>query len=171
FGDSVARANSEMETLAGRLGALEQRLTGLERLSTLFQNLDEQAARLEQSQRKTEARITHATEDAERIRSLFEELNRKVDAAEELKEQIGGFLELETPFRELRDEADDLRRRVDGTGELLARLQDHLERVMDTHQAATARTDAFERRHEELTRALQDKERRVAAIEQSLRGL
>lgn len=171
LGEPIARAGSDMDAVTARLAELEQRLGAFERLSAQFQTLDERGERLGQSQRQAEARITHAAEDAQRISSLVEQLSEKVGLALDLKERIGSFLELEAPFSQLRSEADELRAQTERTGEQLTRIREQQEHVSDAHKVAQSKIDAFTGRDEELARALQDKERRVAGVEQALRGL
>lgn len=167
----VAKAQGDTDAMTGRLSDLERRLETSERLATRFQALAEHAEQLGQGQRQAEARIGHATEDAKRIRSQLEELSHQVEMALDLKERLGGFLEMEIPFRKLQADAETLRGQMDGTGEQLTRLREQHDRVMDAHKVAMSKVDAVDQRHEELARGVQDKERRLGVIEQSLRGL
>ncbi|MDH5198309.1 MAG: hypothetical protein OEY20_13790, partial [Gemmatimonadota bacterium] len=167
----IAKAQSDTDAMTARLEGLEQRLSGVERLTALLETLDERGERLGQSQRQAEARITHAADDVQRVRSQIEELSHKVDLALELKERLGTFLEVDAPFRQLQGDADALRGQVAGAGEQLARMREQHDRMMDTHKAGLSKMDAFERQHEDLTRGLQDKERRLALMEQTLRGM
>jgi len=167
----VAKAQSESEAMAARLDELERRLHTSEQLAARFQALDERAEQLGQSQRQAETRIGHASEDAQRTRALLEELSHKVDLALDLKERLGSFLEMEAPFRKLQGDADAMRTQVETTGEQLTRLREQHDRVMDAHKVAVSKVDAVDQRHEELARGIQDKERRLAAVEQALRGM
>jgi chromosome segregation ATPase len=171
LGAPIAKTESDMDAATARLATLEQRLGGFERLTAQFQTLDERAERLGQSQRQAETRITHAGEDTQRIRSQIEELSHKVDLALGLKERLEAFLEMESPFQQLLGDADALRGQVDQTGEQLNRMREQHDRVMDAHKLALSKIEVFDRRQEELTRGVQDKERRLAAVEQSLRGM
>jgi chromosome segregation ATPase len=56
-------------------------------------------------------------------------------------------------------------------GEHLVRARGQHDRVMEAHKTALTKIEAFERRNEDLTRGVQDKERRLAAVEQALRGM
>jgi chromosome segregation ATPase len=169
--EPIAKAETDMEAVASRLGGLERRLVSFERLTSQLQNLDETAERLAQYQRQADARIAHAAEDAQRIRSLIEELSHKVDLALDVKERLGTFLELETPFRQMQSDAEQTRRLIDGTHEQLTRIREQHDRVMSAHKDALSKMDGFDRRHEDLARAVQEKERRVTSVEQALRGL
>lgn len=171
LGEPLARAGGAMDAITARLDGLEQRLTGFERLTSQLQTLDENADRLGQKQRQADARISHAVETTERIHSLVEELDQKVDQALDLKERMGSFLELEPPFRQLQGDADELRVQVAGTTEHLNRLREQHERVMDAHRVALSKMDSFDRRHEELGRSVDDRERRLAVVEKALRGM
>ncbi len=171
LGEPIAKATSDMDAVTGRLASLEQRLTGLDRIAAHIQTLDDRAQRIDQSQQQAETRFAHAAEDTERIRAQLEEITHKVDMALDLKERLTSFLEMEQPLEQVRHEAESLRGQMDGTGEQLTRMRDQHERVMDAHKVAFAKLEAFERRHDELARSVQDKERRLESVEQALRGM
>ena len=164
LGEPIAKAGTDIDTLT-------ERLTRLDQLAARLEGLDGRAAALEHSQQQAETRIDHATEDAQRTRSLLEELNHKVDLALGLEERLGKFLEVDLPLESLRRDSDALRGEVDGMTEHLARLREQHERVMDAHKISLSKMETFDRRHEELTRAVQDKEQRVAGVEKVLRGV
>ena len=171
LGEPIKKATSDMDAIATRLAGLEQRLAGLDRVATTMQKLEERTERIGQSQRQTETRFTHAAEDSERLRSQIEELSHKVELALDLRERLTGFLELEQPLERVRGDAESLRGQMDGTSEQMTRLRDQHERVMEAYKNAFARLEAFEQRHEDLTRSVHDKERRLASVEQALRGM
>ena len=50
-------------------------------------------------------------------------------------------------------------------------MREQHERLMDAHKLATSKMEALDRRRDDLGRELQDKERRVVSVEQSLRGM
>lgn len=117
LGEPIAKAGSDVDAVVERLADLEQRFVAMVQLSTQLQTLDERAESLEQNRQRAESEIAEATEDVQRIRSGFEEIRNKVDAALELRDQLGAFLEVDKPFQELRGVADSLRTQVEGTGE------------------------------------------------------
>jgi chromosome segregation ATPase len=163
LGEPISKAGTDMD-------ALTARLTGLEQVVARLEALDERAAALEQSQQQAETRIEHATDDAQRTRSLLDELNHKVDMALGLEQRLEKFLEMEAPLEGLRRDADTLRAGMDGMSEQLGRLREQHDRVMDAHKAALSKMEVFDQRHGELSRAVEDKEQRVAGVEQVLRG-
>ena len=171
LGEPLARTGTDMDRISQRLGGLEQRLGDFERLAAHIQTLDENAERVAQRQRQADVRLARTVETTRQVETLLEELTRKVDLALELKEQLGSFLGMETPFRQLQSDAESLRGQVAGTTERLSRMREQHERIVDAHGAAQAKLDAFDRRHEELARAVQDKERRLGGIEQALAGM
>jgi myosin heavy chain 9/10/11/14 len=169
--EPVVAAQGAAEALTARILELEQRVPATERLNELFQALDEEAERLGQDQEKANARIVRTAEKADEVDAAVADLNQKMNQALGLKEQVASFLELETPFRQLSGEADHLRAQLDGASDQLHRLQEQHGRMMDVHKVALAKVEVFDRRHEEVGRALQDKERRIAGIEQAIRGM
>ncbi len=171
LGEPIAQAESGVSAVSEGLAKLQQRFEAMLKLSTQIMNLDERAEGLAQSQQRTEAQIATTLAEAERIRSMFEDIGRKIDLALELKDKLGAFLEVEKPFQQLHGEADALRGQVEGTGDQLARLREQHDRLLDAHKLGMSKMEALDRRREEFSRDLQDKERRVASVEASLRGI
>ncbi|TMQ49348.1 MAG: hypothetical protein E6K73_10200 [Candidatus Eisenbacteria bacterium] len=171
LGEPIVKASGEVEAMTARLQELERRFASMAQLASRFENLDERAEVLTQDQHRTETEFAKTLEEIQQIRSLFEDLGGKVDVALDLKERLGSFLEVEKPFNELRGEAQEIRRQVEGTGEHLARLREHHDRLIDQHKLATSKMEALDRRRDDLGRSLQDKERRVASVEQAVRGM
>jgi chromosome segregation ATPase len=169
--EPLARAGDDMTAISGRLSALEQRLAGFEGLASQLQGLDEGAERLAQRQRQADARLARSEEAAQKLESLLAEMAGRVDTALDLREQLDSFLSMETPFRKLQGEADALRGEVGSATERLARVREQHERVMEEHSVAHAKLGAFDRRHDELARSVDEKEQRVAAMEQALTTL
>ncbi len=171
LGEPIAKAGSDVDEVAARLGELKQRFEAMVQLSTLLQTLDERAESLAQNQERAETEIVSSLDEAKQIHSVFEELSQKVDIALALKDRLAAFLEVEKPFQELRGDAEALRGQVDGTGEHVARLREQHDRLMDAHKLAVSKMEALDRRRDDLGRALQDKERRVASVEQAVRAM
>jgi chromosome segregation ATPase len=169
--EPISKATKEVDAVSGRLTEIEKRLDGLTNLANVFQNLEERATRLNQSQEAADARLHQTTEDSQRVRTVMEDLATKVDVAVNLKEQLHGFLEVEKPFHQLRGEADTLRNQVENTGDHLARLREQHDRLLDAHKLAMSKMEALDRRRDDMGRSLTDKERRVAGVEQAIRNM
>lgn len=171
LGEPIAHASAEVDSVGKRLVELESRFQAMVQLSSLFQNLDERAEALNEGQRQADARIARTLEEAQSIRGSLEDLSQKIDQVVNLQDRLDAFLENEKPFQQLLGEFDSVRGMVDGTGEHVARLREQYERLMDAHKVGVAKMEALDRRREELSRDLQDKERRVASVEQVVQGL
>jgi chromosome segregation ATPase len=171
LGAPIAKAGSDVDAVAARLGELEQRLEAMGRLSAQYQKLDERAEGLAQSQQTAESQIANVVEESERVRSAMEEIGSKIDLALGLRDQLVAFLEVEKPFQLLRGEAEALRGQVDGTGEHIVRLREQHDRLLDANKLAMAKMEALDRRRDELGRSLQDKERRVSSVEEAIRTM
>ncbi len=171
LGEPVVKVGNDVDAVAARLADVERRFAAIVQLSNQFQALDERAEGLTQHHQRAETEIAEALEDVQRIRSGFEELGHKVDAALGLRDQLGAFLEIDKPFQQLRGEADSVRGQLTGTVEQLARLREQQDRLADAHNLATSKMEALDRRRDDLGRSLQDKERRVASVDQAVRGM
>ena len=123
----------------------------------------------QEDQRRAESEVAGAIENAARIREVFEDLSQKVEQASELKERLVGFLDVEKPFQILRSDAEALRGQVEATGDQLTRLREQHDRLLDAHKLSTTKMEALDRRREELSRDMQDKERRVSSVEHAVR--
>jgi chromosome segregation ATPase len=171
LGEPVNKVSGSVDALVARLAEIEKRFEGMVQLSKLFEGMDDRASSLAQKQQKAETQIASSLENAERVRSIFEELSQKVDVATDLKDRLGSFLEVEKPFQELRDLADSLRTQVEGSGDQVTRVREQQDRCLDAQKLTNSKMEALDHRRDELSRDLQDKERRVAGVEDSLRGL
>jgi chromosome segregation ATPase len=171
LGEPIQKATGDVDALLARLSDIERRFEGMVQLSKLLESLEDRTSHLTQHQEKAESHITSALQDAERVRTIFEDLSHKVDLATELKERLTSFMDVERPFQELRELADSLRGQVEATSETLARSREQQDRHLDAQKLTNSKMEALDRRRDELGRDLQDKERRVAAVEQAMHGL
>jgi chromosome segregation ATPase len=171
LGEPIARAGSEVDAVASRLEQLEQRFAAMAQLAAQFQAMEQRAQDLARDQAQSGTEIARSIEDAQRARAAFDEIAQKVDAALDLKDRLGAFLEVDRPLQQLKGDADTIRSQVDGTGEHLARLREQHDRLIDAHKLAMSKMEALDRRRDDLSRSMQDKERRVASVEQAVQGM
>ncbi len=171
LGEPIAKVGSDADAVAARLGELERRFEAMLHLAQRFETLDERADALAQGQRHAESHIARVSEEVQGIRAVFDELSQKVDVARDLKDRIESFMNVEKPFQQLRESAEAVRGHVDGTAEQLARLREQHGRLMDAHKLSVSKMEALDLRHEVLSRDLQDRERRVANVEQAVRRM
>ena len=171
LGEPLAKAVNDADAIAARIGELEERFTAMLQLVPKVETLHERVESLVEGQRRAEAQVIQVLEDARGLRTNFEDIGARIDAANSLRDQLEKFLEVEKPFQLVRDDVGSLRAQVEGTGEHLTRLREQHDRLLDAHKLATTKIEALDRRREELSRDLQDKERRVASVSQSVRGL
>src|SRR5262245_40782696 len=169
--DPIAKASSDINAVTARLKDMEERLAAVSLLGTQLEDIGQRAEHIARSQKETESTMNTVLEDSQQIRTVFEELSQKVDLAVSLRERLETFLEVEKPFSLIHGEADQVRSQVEATSEHLGRLREQHERLMDHHKLATQKMEALDRRRDDLSRDLQDKERRVISVEQGVRGL
>src|SRR5262245_25360274 len=169
--EPIAQAGTDVDGMLSRLGELEQRFQAMVQLTNRLQELDERAEGLTEGHERATEQIAKAAADAEQIRTIFEELKEKVDLATDLKDRLESFLEVEKPFSLLRTEADNVRSHVEGTGERMNRLREQHDRLLVAHETALSKMEALDRRRDDLSRDLQDKEHRVSEVEESVRKM
>ncbi|MEO5989819.1 MAG: hypothetical protein ABIU54_14775 [Candidatus Eisenbacteria bacterium] len=171
LGEPIEKASGDVDAVTGRLSEAEARLEAIAKLALTIETLDERAGRLEQNQREAEASVNQAVTDSQHIRQVLGDLSEKVDLANDLKERLGSFLEVERPFQQLRGDAAAVRTQVEGSGEQMARLLEQHGRMLDAHKLAVSKMEALDRRRDEFSRSLQDKERRISSVEEAVRSV
>lgn len=169
--EPIARTDAHIKSLSVHVDELETRFAQLAQGSVKFSFLGERADQLAKQQQAAEAEVANAIAAADKVRAMFDEISGKVDAALALKDRLGSFLEIEKPFQQLRDEAQSVREQVDGASDLLTRLREQQDRLMDANKLTMQKMEALDRRRDVLGRELTDKERRVASVEQAVRGM
>ena len=171
LGEPIARVGGDVDSATARVAELEQRLEAIAAVTAKIDAVDLRSQNLAEDQRDAEARFGSVVEDSQRIRSLFEELGQKMDVADDLRGRLEAFLEVDKPFKVLTGEAEAIRGQIEGTTEHLGRLREQQDRLMDAHKLGTSKMEAIDRRREELSRDLQDKERRVVDVEHLVREM
>ena len=109
LGEPYVKIGAEVEAMTSRFTELEERATAMAKLSEQFQDLDEQAAQLVEGHQQAQGQVSSTLEEATRLRTLFEEVSGKIDAALALKDQLATFVEVDRPFQDLLDESTKLR--------------------------------------------------------------
>ena len=169
--EPIENATSNMSVVAARLAEIEQRLEAMNKLAGLYQELEGRAESLTHNQKSAESRIAEAIEGSQKISAMLEEVGGRAERVLTLKDQLDSFLETDQPLQVLRNDANALRAQLEGAGENVARLREQHDRLLDAHKLGLSKMEALDRRREELSRDLTDKERRVASVEQSLKGM
>ncbi|MFN8588984.1 MAG: hypothetical protein U0704_14430 [Candidatus Eisenbacteria bacterium] len=171
LGEPIARVETDVESASSRIAELEQRLSAMVQLMPKLETMDERVESLAEGQKRASAQVVDALEQAQGLRTNFEEMGAKIERAEALRERLENFLEVEKPFQQVRDDVGTLRGQLESTNDQLSKFRQQHDRLLDAHKLAITKMEALDRRREELSRDLQDKERRVATVSQSVRGL
>lgn len=171
LGEPIAQAESGVEAVGTRLAELEQRFSAMVQLVPKFEAMHERVEDLVQGQHRAEAQVIQALEDAKGIRESFADIGARIEQALSLRDRLESFLEVEKPFQQVRDDVGSLRGQVENTGDQLTKMREQHDRLLDAHKLATTKIEALDRRREELSRDMQDKERRVASVSQSVKAL
>lgn len=167
----VESAGADAEEVLGRLKDADEQLEAVRAMTAQVQALEERAETLARIQSEAQARLGAVTTDSQRVREVFEELSAKVDLAGDLKQRLEAFLEIEKPFQVVREDVGELRGQLEATSAQLGRMREQNDRLADAQKLAMSKMEALDRRREEFSRDLQDKERRVLGAEQSIRGM
>ena len=88
---SIGSAEQNAATMQNRISEMETQLQALEQLRPLLSSLQDQAERLEGTQRRTDVRLDRASESAGKIQGQMEELSHSTDMALSLKKDITRF--------------------------------------------------------------------------------
>ena len=159
---------AEFDALRDRCEEVERQVTGLERLSSQLSLAEEQAERVVKTQTATEARISHAGEDVERLQSQMGALSDKVETALLLREQVDSFLSLQGPLAALRTDSETLRTQLSEQAENVARMRTQHDDALTAHRHTTSRLENFDQDFQAATGKLEDMVRRVQTVERAL---
>src|SRR5512143_2117994 len=91
-------------TMGERLNALERQMSAVEQLVTRLAEADAALAGLQGRQNRADERLATATTDMDRIQSQMESMSQAGQAAEKLKADLTGFLALQGPFAQLKND-------------------------------------------------------------------
>ncbi|MEP6573925.1 MAG: hypothetical protein ABJD11_14580, partial [Gemmatimonadota bacterium] len=167
FAPILERAE-ELDTLRESCVAVEQQVAGLEGLGAQLRAAEEKAEQLSKAQARSEAQVSHSSEDLDRIRSQMATLLDKADNALLLRGQLETFLSNESPVAALRADADAIRAQLTDLGENVARVRGQADDALRAHRHTTSRLEAFDQDHQAATGRLEEVERRLQAVGRSL---
>ena len=164
----ILERTAEFDELRERCEAVERQVAGLEQLGSQLSIAEEQVERVIKTQTATEARISHAGEDVERLQSQMGALSDKVETALLLREQVDSFLSLQGPLAALRTDSDTLRTQLSEQAENVARMRTQHDDALTAHRHTTSRLENFDQDFQAATGKLEDMVRRVQTVERSL---
>ncbi len=169
----VARAEQALEQLRALAPVLE-RSEDLNTLRERCESVERQVAEMEgTSARLTAAeaqvaRVAGAGAEIDQLQARMGEFGDKIDAALKLREQIEGFLSLESPIAAVRGDADGLRKQLEEMGEDVTRMRTQADDALRAHRHSTSRLEAFDQEYQASTSRLDEVSRRVQAVERAL---
>src|SRR5215210_3972417 len=164
----ILERTEEFDALRERCVEVERQVSSLERLGAQMTVAEEQVERVIKTQTATEARISHAGEDVERLQSQMGGLSDKVETALLLREQVESFLSLQGPLAALRADADTLRVQLAEVAENVTRMRTQHDNALTAHRHTTSRLETFDQDFQTATGKLEDVVRRVQSVERSL---
>jgi DNA repair exonuclease SbcCD ATPase subunit len=147
----IADAERIVRKLAEQIGALEKQVPEIRWAK-------DEAEAISKRHKEMQDQISASSSDSNRVKSQLAEISKKLDSALHLKEDMDEFLTLESPFKALRAEADELKKQLNDIGESSGEIRKkHEESVRDQNQAAS--------RLEAATSSFQEAHNRVESIE------
>jgi DNA repair protein SbcC/Rad50 len=164
----ILERTAEFDELRERCETVERQVAGLEQLGSQLSIAEEQVERVVKTQTATEARISHAGEDVERLQNQMGALSDKVETALLLREQVDSFLSLQGPLAALRTDSEALRTQLSEQAENVARMRTQHDDALTAHRHTTSRLENFDQDFQAATGKLEDVVRRVQSVERSL---
>lgn len=147
---------------------LQSRVKSLERLVPVLATLDEQTEAVSRVQRRTEAQVNQAGEEAKRLRAELDVMRATLEEALALKNDLAGFLELGGGFKSLRLDADKLAGQLGDVNEGFDRMRERQEEIRRASDAAATQLRGFEERQQKMQAGVAGTESRVGGLEGSL---
>src|SRR5215210_6526197 len=164
----ILERTEEFDALRERCVEVERQVSSLERLGAQMTVAEEQVERVIKTQTATEARISHAGEDVERLQGQMSALSDKVETALQLRDQVESFLSLQGPLAALRTDADTLRSQLTELSENVARMRTQHDDALTAHRHTTSRLENFDQDFQAATGKLEDVVRRVHSVERQM---
>ncbi len=183
----VARAEKAAEQLRGlesiaeraaELGAMEERVAGLERslevgerVTAQLRAIEEQASRLAESHEQSSAKISAADTEVARLHESSGELLAKINDASGMREQLEQFLAIQPQFSALRRESEATNAQLRELGESLGRLRAVHDDALHAQKHAASRLEGVEQRSQVAVAKVDAVERRAATAQEALDAL
>jgi chromosome segregation ATPase len=158
-------------TMGERLNALERQMSAVEQLVTRLAEADAALAGLQGRQNRADERLATATTDMDRIQSQMESMSQAGQAAEKLKTDLTGFLALQGPFAQLKNDFELAQGQLEGHRSDMVRMREQHDATVKNAGAAESRLQAFESDWNRMSQRLAETEHRVAGIEQLVSSL
>ena len=183
----VARAEKAAEQLrslesvadrAAELGAMEERIAGLERslevaerTSEQLEAVEERAGRLASAHEESTAKISAADAEVTRLHESSAELLAKINDASGMREQLEQFLAIQPQFAALRRESEATNSQLRELGESLGRLRAVHDDALHAQKHAVSRLEGVEQRSQAAVSKVEAVERRAATAQEALDAL
>src|SRR5262245_11155113 len=131
-------------TMGERLNALERQMSAVEQLVNRLAEADAALAGLQARQTRADDKLTAAAAEAERIESQVMGLSDAGASAERLREDLSGFLSLQGPFVQLKNDLELAQGQLEGHRDDLGRMREQHDVTLKTANAAASRLQTVE---------------------------
>ncbi len=155
-------------TLGERVSALERQLAGVEQIAARVGAAESQLTGLTGNHRRLDNDLAETATHIERARIQADAVLETVSAAQKLKDELGDFVAIQGPFRQLRGEMETLQAQGESFRGELSRMREQHEKTQGNYKAAAARIEAFDSDWQRIARSLTEAEHRIAGLEQLL---
>ncbi|HXE60239.1 MAG TPA: hypothetical protein VN607_06010 [Gemmatimonadaceae bacterium] len=169
--ESIAERAAELGAMEERIAGLERSLEVSERITAQLHTIEEQAARLTAAHEQSSAKITAADAELARLHESSTDLLAKINDASGMREQLEQFLAIQPQFSALRRESEATNSQLRELGESLGRLRAVHDDVLHAQKHAASRLEGVEQRSQAAVAKVDAVERRAATAQEALDGL
>jgi len=169
--ESVAERAAELGAMDDRIAGLERSLEVAERTSAQLRAVEEHAGRLAQAHEESTAKLSNADAELSRLHESSAELLAKINDASGMREQLEQFLAIQPQFGALRRESEATNAQLRELGESLGRLRAVHDDALHAQKHAASRLESVEQRSQAVVTKVEAVERRAATAQEALDAL
>jgi len=158
-------------TMGERLNTLERQMSAVEQLVNRLAEADSALAGLQARQNRSDEKLTASAEQVDRIQGQVSSLVQAGETADRLREDLTGFLALQGPFAQLKNDLELAQNQLEGHRADLGRMREQHDSTLKNASSAASRLQSVETDWNRMSQRLSETEHRVAGIEQLVTSL
>jgi chromosome segregation ATPase len=164
----ISAAQQAVVSIGERLNALENQMSAIDRLGSRLGKVEAVAKSVAEAQARIEAQLAQSAADAERISGQMDDLRYAAEMAVTLKDDIAEFSKDDSPFQQLRSDADEMGKRVRDLNEGFVRIRERQDEMSRAYKHAMSRFNAFEVEYQGIAKVVDDTETRVNGLQDTM---
>jgi chromosome segregation ATPase len=167
----ISAAQQAVVSIGERLTALENRMSAVDRLGSRLGKVEAVADKVAEAQTRIEAQLAQSAADAGKISGQMDDLRHTAEMATTIKDDIAELAKEDSPFQQLRSDADELSKGVRDLNEGFTRIRERQDEMSRAYKHAMSRFNAFEVQYQGIAKVVDDTETRVNGLQDTMESL